>query len=754
MRTKAAILLAATSAAGLLALFSARPVAAKTVTSGSLTSIDPRGDPLGACPLKHTSVKAEISGPLSRVTVAQEFQNPYRDKIEAVYTFPLPHDAAVDDMTMLVGDRVVRGKIKRREEARAIYESARKAGKVAGLLDQERPNIFTQAVANIAPGATVKITISYVETMEYEDGAYQFTFPMVVGPRYVPAGTDASRITPPVTPPGTRAGHDISMEIALDAGVSIDAVASSSHEVEIARPDARRAVVKLKDQATIPNKDFLLRYDVAGRRVEDAVLTHYGARGGFFTLLLQPPERVPVAEITPKELVFVLDTSGSMMGFPIEKAKETMRLALDGLHPRDTFNLITFSGDTQVLFPAPVAATAENLARAQEFLASRSGSGGTEMMKAIRAALEGPDTGRVRVVCFMTDGHVGNDQEIIREVQNHQRARVFSFGIGNSVNRYLLDNMARYGRGEVEYVMLNQDGSAAARRFHERVQSPLLTDISIDWGGLPVADTLPQRIPDLFAAKPLVISGRYTGPASGVVRLRGRMAGREFSREIRVNLPAAEPRHDVLASLWARRRIGELMANAGDRKEEITQLGLDYRLMTQFTSFVAVEETTVIEGGEPRRVEVPVEMPEGMSYEGVFGSESQPAMAMRFRGAAMGGGVAGGIMATSEMAVQRKTVYDRAVPAPAPNPLQVKLAPSLIRLYEAARGSANPGKVRVQVYLADTSAATLAALQKLGFEITARPKTGTIVTGRIAADKLKALAEMPAVRYCAPFDGR
>lgn len=752
MRTEAAILLAASSVVGILAMFAARPVAAKAVTAGSLTSIDPRGDTLGACPLKHTSVKAEISGPLSRVTVTQEFQNPYPDKIEAVYTFPLPHQAAVDDMTMLVGDRLVRGKIKRREEARAIYESARKAGKVAGLLDQERPNIFTQAVANIAPGATVKITISYVETMEYEDGSYQFTFPMVVGPRYIPAGTDGSRITPPVTPPGTRAGHDISMEIALDAGVPIDALASSSHDVEIARPDARRAVVKLKDQATIPNKDFLLRYDVAGRRVEDAVLTHYGARGGFFTLMLQPPERVPVAEITPKELVFVLDTSGSMMGFPIEKAKETMRLALDGLHPRDTFNLITFSGDTHVLFPAPVAATAENLARAQAFLASRSGSGGTEMMKAIRAALEGPDTGAVRVVCFMTDGHVGNDQEIIREVQNHARARVFSFGIGNSVNRYLLDNMARYGRGEVEYLMLNQDGSAAARRFHERVQSPLLTDISIDWGGLPVADTLPQRIPDLFAAKPLVISGRYTTPASGVVRLRGRMAGREFSREIRVNLLAAEPRHDVLASLWARRRIGELMANAGDRKEEITQLGLDYRLMTQYTSFVAVEETTVIEGGEPRRVEVPVEMPEGMSYEGVFGSEPQPAMAMQFRGGIVGGAM----MPAAEMARVRSKpmVYDKAVSGPPADILERKLERPLILLYRAALTSANPEKVRVQVYLADTSEATFAALAKAGFELIDRPKTGTIVTGRIPVYKLKALVELPVVRYCARFHGK
>ena len=752
MRTKAAVLLAALGAAGLLVLFAARPAAAaKGATSGALTSIDPHGNERGLCPLKHTAVRAEISGPLSRVTVTQVFENPYPEKIEAVYTFPLPHHAAVDDMTMLVGDRVVRGKIKRREEARAIYDAARARGQVAGLLDQERPNIFRQAVANIAPGATVKITISYVETMEYEDGAYQFTFPMVVGPRYIPQGTDGARISPPVTPPGARAGHDISLQIALDAGVPLDAVASGTHEVAITRPDARRALVTLKGKAAIPNKDFVLRYDVAGRRVEDAVLTHHGARGGFFALLLQPPERVPVAEITPKELVFVLDTSGSMMGFPIEKAKETMRLALDGLHPRDTFNLITFSGDTHVLFPAPVAATAENLARAQAFLASRSGSGGTEMMRAIRTALEGPETGRVRVVCFMTDGYVGNDAEIIAEVRRHPRARVFSFGIGNSVNRYLLDGMARHGRGEVEYLALNQDGSAAARRFHERVQSPLLTDISIDWGGLPVADVSPQLIPDLFAAKPLVITGRYTAPAGGTVRLRGSMAGREFSREILVNLPAAEPRHDVLATLWARRRVEELMAARGKFREEIVQLGLDYRLMTAYTSFVAVEESTVVEGGQPRTIEVPVEMPEGVSYEGVFGSEMRsavfaPAAAQTFL---PGGGVIGGVIGGVPRKMGGLQTAEMAAPPPAPG--EAKLAPSLIRLWRASLGSAQPAKVRVQVYLANTSEATLAALKKIGFEVTALPRAGSIVTGRIAADKLKTLADLPAVRYCAPL---
>jgi Ca-activated chloride channel family protein len=617
------------------------------VTQGALQVMGSDGRPRAECPLKHTDVKAEVSGQLARVTVTQEFHNPFRDKIEAVYVFPLPQSAAVDDMTMIVGDSTVKGKIKRREEAQAIYEAAREAGQTAGLLDQERPNIFTQSVANIVPGAEVKITISYVEFLRYEEGTYEFVFPMVVAPRYIPGQPvgkrgggwapdtnkvpDASRITPRVAPKGLRAGHDISIEVKLDAGVPIDGLQSTLHEVDVARTDDHRAVVRLKDQATIPNKDFILKFDVAGKKISDAVMTHRGAQGGFFTMILQPPERVTAADVTPKELVFVLDTSGSMEGFPIEKAKETMKLALDNLYPEDTFNLITFAGDTHVLFPQPVPATRENLQRAQRFLASRQGSGGTEMMSAIRAALSPSDEqDHVRIVCFMTDGEVGNDMEIISEVKKHPNARVFAFGIGSSVNRFLLDKMAEHGRGEVEYVTLEDDGSAAARRFHERVRNPLLTDIEIDWAGLPVADVYPKRLPDLFSAKPLILTGRYTSAARGVIRLRGNLAGQNFVKEIPVELPESQTEHDSLATLWARTRIDDLMSQDFDGiqnddpqpevREAITQLGLEYRLMTQFTSFVAVEEMTVTDGGQPRRIDVPVETPEGVSHEGVFGA--------------------------------------------------------------------------------------------------------------------------------------
>lgn len=649
-------------------------------TQGSLVALDATGKIAGLCPLKHTSVKAEISGFLSRVTVTQEFENNYQEKIDAVYKFPLPQAAAVDDMTMLVGERTIRGKIMRREEAKTAYNEARARGQIASLLDQERPNIFTQSVANILPGQGIKIVISYVETLKYEAGAYEWSFPMVVAPRYIPARSedqlqqnqsdaptqsepssqatstqtapaqsaisrnesaqntnaqsesresanvervpDAARITPPVVEKGMRAGHDISIEVVLDAGVPIDNFVSTTHEIESERQSERRAIVRLKDRQTIPNKDFTFRYDVAGGKIEDALLTHRSANGGFFTFILQPPDRVTVEDVTPKELVFVLDTSGSMQGFPLDKAKETMSLALANLNPQDTFNVITFSGDTKVLFSAPVPATAENVRRAKKFLDSRESDGGTEMMKAIRAALAPSDAQtHLRIACFMTDGEVGNDMEILAEVQKHQNARVFAIGFGSAPNRFLLDKMAEYGRGEVDYVTDEKgDGAATiARRFHERVRNPLLTDLSIDWSGLPVSDIYPQRLPDLFSAKPVIVSGRYTGAAQGRILLRGKMSGRDFVREIPVTLPENEPQHDVLATLWARRKVDDLMSRdmnglqagtTGDElREAITKLGLDYRLMTQFTSFVAIEDRVVTDGSESRTVEVPVEMP-------------------------------------------------------------------------------------------------------------------------------------------------
>jgi Ca-activated chloride channel family protein len=631
--------------------------AASVETAGSLGIIAKDGSVNGSCPLRHTEVRAAVSGFLARVTVTQTFGNPAFQKIEAVYAFPLPDNAAVDDMTIQVGSRTVRGVIRKREEARAIYEKAKQTGHVAALLDQERPNIFTQSVANILPGEEVTVTISYLQTLEYQNSAYQFVFPMVVGPRYIPGEAivkqsvgwapdtdkvpDASKITPPVTPQGTRAGHDISIDLAIDAGVPLLQLQSTSHAIEVDRTGASSANVKLKNLAEIPNKDFVLKYDVAGEQISDAVLSQAESQGvsraksepgGYFTLILQPPAQLPESDITPKELVFVLDTSGSMMGFPIEKAKELINRALDELYPGDTFNLITFSGDTRILFPEPVYPTAENIRKTRAVLNAQHGGGGTEMMKAIRAALAPSDSqDHLRVVCFLTDGYVGNDLDIIGEVQKHPNARVFAYGVGNSVNRFLIESMSKAGRGDSEVVTLNDKADVAAHRLYQRLRAPVLTDVSIDWRGLPVTDVLPVKLPDLFTGKPLVVTGRYTAATTGSIVIHGKRAGEDFEREIPVHLNSSATANSILSTFWARRKIDDLMSQdwsglqAGNVKpevqKEITQLGLSHKLMTQFTSFVAVEERVVTTNGKPQRVEVPVEMPEGVSYEGIVGSE-------------------------------------------------------------------------------------------------------------------------------------
>lgn len=779
-----------------LSMFCAVPAGAQ----GGLIRLGTDGKPAGACPLKFTEVQGEISGPIARVTVTQQFENDAPEIIEAVYTFPLPHRAAVDDMEIRIGQRVVRGAIRRREEARAVYEAAKARGHLAALLEQERPNIFTQSVTNIPPGARVRVVIRYVETLPYEDGRYEFVFPAVVGPRYIPgqpAGRqgggwaqdtdrvpDASRITPPVTPPSTRAGHDISIEVRIDAGVPIRDVESGSHEILVERPTLNRAVVRLKRNAVLPNKDFVLRYGVAGRGVQTALLAHRDSRGGFFTLIVAPPEKLSREDVAPKEVVFVLDTSGSMSGFPIEKAKEAIAHALAGLYPRDTFNLITFSGDTHILFPEPVPATPENLDRARQFLASRRGSGGTEMMKAIRAALDPSDSAdHVRIACFLTDGYVGNDMEILDEVQRHPNARVFAFGIGSAVNRFLLSRMAELGRGEAEFVSLSDDGSAAARRFHERIRNPLLTDITVDWAGLPVSHVHPRRIPDLFGAKPVILTGRYHSPARGVIRLRGRLAGQPFVREIPVELPAAAQANEALASLWARAEVEDLMAEdylgmqrgrpRNDLREEITQLGLEYRLMTPFTSLVAVEETVITDGGKPRRIEVPVEMPEGVSYEGVFGEVRTAAAPMAFAprgvaGNAIGGlvgGVPGSVPASMPTTIPparllyREDLKDREPPA-GPQP---KLAPALEKLLAQLRAGADPAtlrhpalkgeKVEATIWLKGSPEVVVRRIREVGGEVLAELSGRSVIVARLPWRTVEALAAMTEIVHIAPARG-
>jgi Ca-activated chloride channel homolog len=823
--------------------------AASDQTAGSLKIISKDGSAKSTCPLRHTEVRGAISGFLARVTVTQAFENTATQKIEAIYTFPLPDNAAVDDMTIQIGNRTVRGVIRKREEARAIYEQAKRTGHVAALLDQERPNIFTQSVANILPGEQVTVTISYLQTLEYEAGAYQFVFPMVVGPRYIPGQPigkqtggwapdtnkvpDASKITPQVTPRATRAGHDISIELAIDAGVPLVQLSSSSHKIEVDRTGASSANVKLRNLSEIPNKDFILKYDVAGEQISDAILSQgdsqivskaKGVAGGYFTLILQPPAQLPESDITPKELVFVLDTSGSMMGLPIEKAKDLINHALDELYPGDTFNLITFSGDTRVLFPEPVYPTAENIRKAREALNAQHGYGGTEMMKAIRAALVPSDSqDHLRVVCFLTDGYVGNDLEIIGEVQRHPNARVFAYGIGTAVNRFLIESMAKAGRGDFEVVTVNGNVDAAAHRLYQRLRSPVLTDISIDWHGLPVSDVYPRNIPDLFTGKPLVLSGRYTNATSGTITIHGKRAGDDFTREIPVHFNSTTSDGGIVSAFWARRKIDDLMSQdwAGlqtgnvqpEVQKDITQLGLTYKLMTQFTSFVAVEDRVVTTNGKPQTVEVPVEMPEGVSYEGVFvvggierlGVNSRnfaslvvlapgvagpvstnsgramyrtavpPPVNAPIAGIAHGSGLgvgsgSGGAgyappqLATPLAAMRPRTEFDtERSPALSSKPttdralLESKLSPAILARFDCWKNQAKDcklapdGTIEIQMFLTKDPAAVLEQLKAAGLEVSQLRSKYKAVTGRVPLEKLIAVANLDTVRFVAPL---
>ena len=784
------------------------------VSEGMLQAVNKAGQPLGNCPLKHTDVAVDIAGFIARVTVEQQFENPFEDPIEAVYVFPLSEKGAVDRMTMKIGERVIKGVVKEREEARKIYEAARDAGQAASLLDQERPNIFTQSVANIMPGEAIRIEISYVEYLAYEDGEYTFSFPMVVGPRYVPGDTqgggtdqvpDAGQITPPVAPKGQRAGHDIGLSVMLDAGTPLKEVRSELHAVEIERPEVQRAVVRLKNMAEIPNRDFVLKYQVEAKEITDAVLCHHDDQGGFFTLILHPPERVRPEEARPKELIFVIDCSGSMRAFPLDKAKKTMRRCIEQMNPKDSFNLISFAGGTGYCFKAPVENTEANREKALAYLDKLQGGGGTEMMKAIRAALGAPYAeDRLRMVCFMTDGFIGNDMAILDEIQRCRgSARVFAFGIGNGVNTFLIEGMGVEGRGASEIVTLESDGDAAAKRFHERVQSPVLTDISLDFGGLQVEEVYPkaEKIPDLFSAKPLIITGRYGKAGSGVITLRGKTAAGDFERAIDVTLPAVEKAQDVLAPLWARQAIDDLMAQnwrgmqqgrPGEKiKEAIIQLGVDFSLVTQFTSFVAVEEKVINEGGEVKRVEVPVELTDGVSHEGVFGGEweslslgaaSGVAVGMSLQSKSMPRGYSKPAAARGTEQLEGLGYIDGAsspAPAPAPEPCTVsaeaaqdeiaadttKLHPVLQGLAAKVKGgrytddhvTVQHGRVRVMIeFTEDADAATKAeggleaALQRLQAKVISMLRSSNKALVEIEVKALDRLTALKWVKFIRP----
>ncbi len=605
------------------------------------------GNPEQTFPLKHTEVKASLAGGVASVEVTQVFQNPCDKPIEAVYQFPLPDDAAVDDLVVRLGERTIRGVIKKRAEAKKEYEAAKDEGKFASLLDQERPNIFTQFLANVLPGERIEVTIHYVAPLAYSDGAFEFVFSMVVGPRYEPTSMDpkdAARVAPRTPPAATRTGADIQVQATLEAGLEIRDLASKSHEIDVTRISPSLATVRLRASDTIPNKDFCLRWKVAGGSPQAALLTRGGPEGGFFQLTVHP-QAVPAAdEVAPRELVFLVDTSGSMNGQPLDKAKEAMKRCLSALDPRDAFAVMHFDDVVSSLSATPLPATPENVKKGIEYVDSMECNGATGMLKGIRAAFAFPlDPGRIRLVCLMTDGYIGNEAEILAETQKQVGAgRVFAFGVGSSVNRYLLDEMSRVGRGDVQYVRPDEDTGPAVEKFARRIAKPCLTDLSIDWGGLAVTDVYPSPLPDVFDGQPLVIFGRFEGAGTGEATLHAKAGGKEWSQEIEVALPSEEGGNPAVGTMWARARIAELSRKefgGSDKKveEAITGLALEFRLVSQYTSFVAIEEKVrTDEAG--KTVIQPVELPEGVTNEAGWGVYDS----MGVGGGSGGGGSYGG----------------------------------------------------------------------------------------------------------------
>lgn len=590
-------------------------------------------DELVPLPLRHTAVEADLAGYIASVQVVQHFQNPSTQKIEAIYVFPLPENAAVTDFMMTLGDRRIRGIIRERGEAERIYGDARAQGHVASLLAQERPNIFTQAVANLEPGRALDITLRYFHTLAADDGWYEFVFPMVVGPRFNPASIDdgigavgrgaqglsGQKREVTYLAPSERSGHDIALRVKIDGGMPIEEVLCPSHRTVVEREAPERVGVTLATDDTIPNKDFVLRYRLAGDRIKSSLLTHRDARGGYFTLMLHPPADQRGLSRSPLELVFVLDCSGSMSGEPLTQAKAAIRHGLQRLQAGDTFQIINFSERSSALGPHPVEAEPANIRRGLAYLDTLNSDGPTQMIEGIKAALQfRHDPGRLRFVCFLTDGYIGNERQILTAVENQLGAsRLFSFGVGSSPNRFLLDGLARLGRGAVTYVGLRDDAGAVMNAFFDRIQHPALTDLRIDWGGMAVSEVYPSRLPDLFVGRPIIVTGRFDGTPTGP-RVLGVAAGRQFAISVAPPGQESSPSHPALPAVWARMKIASWSDPLRDgdgalAAETVRKLALDYNLVSAFTAFVAVDAAHRTPGEPGVAVPVAVPVPEGVS---------------------------------------------------------------------------------------------------------------------------------------------
>ena len=589
----------------------------------AINSSEPGTDRL---PLKATRVDVRIAGVIADVTVTQTYRNEGQRAIEARYVFPGGAQSAVYAMNVRLGGRLLTARIKEKQQARIEYETAKKEGKTSALLEQHRPNVFEMNVANILPGDEVAVELHYTELLTPTDAQYGFVFPTVVGPRYnSPQGAAAAEkwVATPTLRSGETSNATFDLKVTLDTPLALRDIASSSHEIEVTGDGTAHASVALKTVSTAGNnRDFILHYRLAGDRIETGLMLFRGETENFFLAMVEPPKAVPVRQINPRDYIFVVDISGSMHGYPLETSKLLLANLISGLRPSDTFNVLLFSGSNRMLSPASVPATRANIERALQTIREMGGSGSTEIVPALKriAALpKNPDVSRSVIV--VTDGYVSVEAEVFQLIRKHlNQQNVFAFGIGSSVNRHLIEGIARAGQGEAFVVTRPGEAAAQAERLRKIIEAPVLTNVTARFQGLDVYDVEPAQLPDVLGGRPVLVFGKWRGDVAGNARLivEGRSAEGPFSTE--VNATGREDRtSSALRHLWARQRIAalsdqEALEGGNAQKTAITDLGLKYSLLTQYTSFIAVDH--VVRNPNPAlapAVNQPLPLPQGVS---------------------------------------------------------------------------------------------------------------------------------------------
>ncbi|HKC84684.1 MAG TPA: VIT domain-containing protein [Blastocatellia bacterium] len=598
-----------------------------------------QGDPnLDHLPLKDTHVQIDVSGVIADVKVLQTYRNEGSRPINARYVFPASTRAAVYAMRMRIGDQVILAKIKEREQAKQEFDKAKQEGKSASLLEQNRPNVFSMSLANVMPGDQVEVELRYTELLAPTDGVYEVVFPTVVGPRYSSQPESSSFGAPkedhwiksPYLHQGDSPTSSLHISARISAGVPIQDLICTSHQISPQWQSPAVAQLVLDNTAQLQgDRDFILRYRLSGDQIASGILLYKGADENFFLYMAQPPQRIADAEIPAREYIFVVDVSGSMDGFPLNTAKRLLRDLIGQLRPTDLFNVVLFAGDSGALSAKSLRADQQNTSKAIRLIEQQRGGGGTELLAAVKQAMSLPREANVsRSVVLVTDGYISGEKGVFDYIRdNLNQCNVFSFGIGSSVNRYLIEGVAKAGMGEPFLVTTEAEAPAVAAKFREYIQTPLLTDIQVRSDGFDIYDVNPARLPDLFAQRPVILFGKWRGPVGGTLELRGRTGQGDYVT--RVDVAGAQPdeANRALRYMWARSRIAELSDYGSgdldaDRIRDVTSLGLKYNLLTQYTSFIAVREKISNNQGPAQDVEQPLPLPLGVS-EMAVGSEPE-----------------------------------------------------------------------------------------------------------------------------------